>query len=68
MKTHLDWSDYVDAGMGDPYADIPRHGGDFGKAVAVCIRSGVCQQPNDRSLMCPSFQASGDRTLSDPLC
>ncbi|WP_210396276.1 (Fe-S)-binding protein [Motiliproteus sediminis] len=64
MKTALDWSDYTDAGMGDAYADIPKHGGDYGKAVAVCIKSGLCQQPGDRGLMCPSFRASGDKRLS----
>ena len=35
MKTVLDWSSYKDAGMGDAYADIPRTGGDFAKAVSV---------------------------------
>ena len=38
MKTYLDWSAYEDAGMGDAYADIPKTGGNFGKAVAVCIK------------------------------
>jgi hypothetical protein len=42
MRTELDWSEYQDRGMGDAYADIPKQGGDFAKAVAVCIRSGVC--------------------------
>ena len=43
MKTFLDWSAYENAGMGDAYADIPRHGGDFAKAVAVCIDSRQCE-------------------------
>jgi hypothetical protein len=43
MKTRLDWTAYKDAGMGDAYADIPKHGGDFAKAVAVCINSGQCE-------------------------
>ena len=64
MKTVLDWRDYKDSGMGDAYADIPKHGGDYGKAVAICIKSGVCQQQSDRGLMCPSFRATGDKHLS----
>ena len=39
MKLFLDWSGYQNAGMGDAYADIPKNGGDFAKAVAVCIGS-----------------------------
>jgi len=64
MKSELDWSAYADAGMGDAYADIPKHGGDYGKAVSVCIRSGVCQRTPASGLMCPSFQVSGDPQLS----
>ena len=63
MRTQLDWSDYRDRGMGDAYADIPKQGGDFAKAVAVCIRSGVCEQPGN-GVMCPSFKVSADPSLS----
>ncbi|MBB6054522.1 (Fe-S)-binding protein [Tolumonas osonensis] len=63
MRTELDWSDYQDRGMGDAYADIPRAGGDFAKAVAVCIRSGVCEQ-HGRGVMCPSFRITEKPLLS----
>ncbi len=63
MKTYLDWSAYRDAGLGDAYADIPKHGGNFAKAVAVCIRSGVCKGKGGQ-VMCPSFQVSGNPDLS----
>ncbi len=63
MRTELDWSDYQDQGMGDAYADIPKHGENFAKAVAVCIRSGVCEQPS-KGVMCPSFRISGNPQLS----
>lgn len=55
IKHELDWSGYKDQGMGDPYADIPRSGGDFAKAVSVCINSGVCEEQT-RGLMCPSYR------------
>lgn len=63
MKTHLDWSAYQDAGMGDAYADIPKHGGHFAKAVAVCINSRQCETAG-KQVMCPSFQVSGNLHLS----
>ncbi|NEV63956.1 (Fe-S)-binding protein [Thiorhodococcus minor] len=63
MKTHLDWSAYRDAGMGDAYADIPKHGGDFAKAVAVCINSRQCETQG-KQVMCPSFKVSGNPNLS----
>jgi len=63
MKTYLDWSSYKDAGMGDAYADIPKTGGDFAKAVAVCIKSGLCET-KPKGVMCPSFRASDDTDLS----
>lgn len=63
MKTFLDWSAYRDAGVGDPYADIPKHGGDFAKAVAVCIGSRQCESPG-KQVMCPSFKVSGNPHLS----
>ncbi len=64
MKTFLDWSAYEDAGMGDAYADIPKAGGDFAKAVAVCINSKACESRNDKGVMCPSFRVTGDSHLS----
>lgn len=63
MKTHLDWSAYKEAGMGDAYADIPKQGGDFAKAVAVCIKSGQCET-HGKQLMCPSYRVSGNANLS----
>ncbi len=64
MKKFLDWSNYHDQGMGDAYADIPKHGGNFAKAISVCIRSGVCQETNNRGVMCPSFRVSDEPLLS----
>jgi glycerol-3-phosphate dehydrogenase subunit C len=55
MKTYLDWSEYQDAGMGDAYADIPKTGGNFAKAVAVCINSRLCES-SGKGVMCPSFR------------
>ena len=63
MKTYLDWSAYRDAGMGDAYADIPRHGGDFAKAVAACINSRQCET-HGKQVMCPSYRVSGNPGLS----
>ncbi|RCU50012.1 (Fe-S)-binding protein [Corallincola holothuriorum] len=63
MKSELDWSNYRDQGMGDAYADIPKQGGDFAKAISVCIRSGVCEQ-QQTGVMCPSFRISSDPHLS----
>ena len=63
MKLFLDWSSYKDAGMGDAYADIPKTGGDYAKAVAVCIGSRACEQ-SGRGVMCPSFRISGKSELS----
>ncbi len=59
----LDWSDYKDAGMGDAYADIPKQGGHFAKAVAVCINSRQCEG-DARGVMCPSYRVSGEAELS----
>ena len=64
MKQALDWSDYHDQGMGDAYADIPKNGGNYAKAISVCIRSGVCQEANNRGVMCPSYRISHDANLS----
>ncbi|MBW9270146.1 MAG: 4Fe-4S dicluster domain-containing protein [Candidatus Thiodiazotropha sp. (ex. Lucinisca nassula)] len=63
MKSYLDWSDYKDAGMGDAYADIPKQGGDFAKAVAVCINSRQCETLA-RGVMCPSFRLDENPNLS----
>lgn len=49
--------------MGDAYADIPKNGGDFAKAVAVCIGSRACEQ-SGRGVMCPSYRISGNTALS----
>lgn len=63
MKRFLDWSAYRDAGMGDAYADIPKEGGDFAKAVAACINSRQCEAEG-KQVMCPSFRLSGNPNLS----
>lgn len=63
MKTFLDWQAYEDAGLGDAYADIPKHGGNFAKAVAACINSRKCERDGN-IVMCPSFQVSGNPHLS----
>lgn len=63
MKQFLDWSAYRDAGMGDAYADIPKLGGDFAKAVAVCINSRRCETFG-KGVMCPSYRLNGDADLS----
>jgi glycerol-3-phosphate dehydrogenase subunit C len=63
MKTFLDWSSYKDAGMGDAYADIPKQGGDFAKAVAVCINSRQCETKG-KGVMCPSYRVTDNPLLS----
>lgn len=63
MKTILDWSTYENAGLGDAYADIPKNGGDFAKAVAVCINSHMCEK-KDKGVMCPSYRISDNAMLS----
>lgn len=63
MKNILDWSSYKDAGMGDAYADIPKQGGDFARAVAVCINSGQCELEN-KNVMCPSYRVTHNSLLS----
>ncbi|MFA6014482.1 MAG: (Fe-S)-binding protein [Gallionellaceae bacterium] len=57
MKHHLDWSSYETAGQGDAYAGIPSSGGDFAKAVAVCIGDKQCQR-KPKGVMCPSFRVT----------
>jgi hypothetical protein len=59
MKLHLDWSAYENAGQGDAYAGIPATGGDFARAVAVCIRDKRCQTIV-KGVMCPSFRVTGE--------
>ncbi len=64
MEPKLDWSDYENEGQGDAYADIPKTGGNFAKAVAVCINSMVCLRPVNKSVMCPSFRVRQDAAFS----
>lgn len=59
MEHHLDWSSYQNAGQGDAYAGIPATGGDFARAVAVCISDRQCQR-KPKGVMCPSFRATDD--------
>ena len=63
MKTELDWSSYRDAGIGDPYADIPKHGGEFAKAISVCINSEQCKV-NTKGVMCPSYRVNPESRFS----
>ncbi|MBI3480113.1 MAG: (Fe-S)-binding protein [Nitrosomonadales bacterium] len=63
MKHHLDWSSYETAGQGDAYAGIPATGGDFAKAVAVCISEKLCQRM-PKGVMCPSFRVTNDAAHS----
>lgn len=63
MKHHLDWSSYETAGQGDAYAGIPATGGDFAKAVAVCISDKLCQR-KPKGVMCPSFRVTDDPAQS----
>lgn len=63
MKHHLDWSSYETAGQGDAYAGIPATGGDFAKAVAVCIGDKQCQR-KPKGVMCPSFRVTDDAAHS----
>ena len=59
MKTYLDWSAYDTYGIGDAYSGIPATGGNYAKAVAVCMRSHDCRKTG-KGLMCPSFRITGD--------
>lgn len=49
--------------MGDAYADIPKTGGDFAKAIAACINSRQCEA-DGKQVMCPSYRISGNANLS----
>ncbi|MDP3539975.1 MAG: 4Fe-4S dicluster domain-containing protein [Azonexus sp.] len=55
MKTHLDWSAYDTYGVGDAYAGIPATGGNYAKAVAVCMNNHQCQR-DGKGVMCPSYR------------
>lgn len=59
MKTHLDWSAYDTYGMGDAYAGIPATGGNYAKAVAVCMNNQQCQR-DGKGVMCPSYRITHD--------
>ena len=63
MKTFLDWSAYDTYGIGDAYSGIPATGGNYAKAVAVCMHSRDCQSMG-KGVMCPSFRITGDRKHS----
>ena len=63
MKTFLDWSAYDTYGIGDAYSGIPATGGNYAKAVAVCMRSRDCQNTG-KGVMCPSFRITGERKHS----
>ena len=58
MKTFLDWSAYDTYGLGDAYAGIPATGGNYAKAVAVCMNNQACQR-DGKGVMCPSYRISG---------
>lgn len=63
MKTHLDWSAYDTYGVGDAYAGIPATGGNYAKAVAVCMNNRQCQREG-KGVMCPSYRITGDEAHS----
>lgn len=63
MKTHLDWSAYDTYGLGDAFAGIPATGGNYAKAVAVCMNNRQCQREG-KGVMCPSYRISGDAAHS----
>lgn len=57
MKTFLDWSAYDTYGVGDAYAGIPASGGNYAKAVAVCMNNHQCQRAG-KGVMCPSYRVT----------
>ncbi|MCW2316995.1 Fe-S oxidoreductase [Rhodoblastus acidophilus] len=59
MKTHLDWSSYDTYGIGDAYSGIPTRGGNYAKAVAVCMHNRECQR-DGRGVMCPAYRITHD--------
>ncbi len=62
MKTCLDWSAYDTYGIGDAYSGIPARGGNYAKAVAVCMHSHECYKTG-KGVMCPSFRVT--RNIGD---
>lgn len=58
-KTYLDWSAYDTYGEGDAYAGIPATGGNYAKAVAVCMNNHQCQREG-KGVMCPSYRITQD--------
>ncbi|WP_238121697.1 MULTISPECIES: (Fe-S)-binding protein [unclassified Xanthobacter] len=63
MKTFLDWSAYDTYGIGDAYSGIPATGGNYAKAVAVCMHSRDCRNTG-KGVMCPSYRITGDTAHS----
>lgn len=63
MKTFLDWSAYDTYGIGDAYSGIPATGGNYAKAVAVCMHNRDCQR-NAKGVMCPSYRITNDSVHS----
>lgn len=59
MTHALDWSAYAQVGQGDAYAGIPKNGGDYARAVALCMGNRACQR-KDKGVMCPSFRITDD--------
>ncbi len=59
MKTHLDWSAYDTYGIGDAFSGVPIRGGNYAKAVAVCMHNRECQRVT-RGIMCPSYRITND--------
>ncbi len=59
MKTYLDWSAYDTYGIGDAYSGIPATGGNYAKAVAVCMHSRDCAKTG-KGVMCPSYRVTRD--------
>lgn len=59
MKTHLDWSSYDTYGIGDAFSGVPIRGGNYAKAVAVCMHNRACQKEG-RGVMCPSYRITHD--------
>jgi Fe-S oxidoreductase len=59
VKTFLDWSAYDTYGIGDAYSGIPATGGNYAKAVAVCMHNRDCQR-TAKGVMCPSYRITDD--------
>ncbi len=54
---------YDTYGIGDAYSGIPATGGNYAKAVAVCMHSRDCHSTG-KGVMCPSFRITGDKLHS----